>query len=250
MDAKIGAISMRDEMMREVRQLNERIGYSLPDDFLDMVANTCHLVQLPKKRMLFHRGELPAYFYRVAKGCVQLHSTPPDGSERKVIALLRDAESICHEAAFLGEAYPVSAETVTDCRILACPRSFILDMLEVYPSMSRQMLHNLSRQTLTLTRRMGDLSIKSGAARLASYLMEQQPSLPCNAFEVTLAASKNSIASLLNLSPATLSRILTELKASGLIEVHGRVITILDRERLECLRAFKGPGGVADEVQR
>ncbi|MGQ9861821.1 MAG: helix-turn-helix domain-containing protein [Thiobacillaceae bacterium] len=41
----------------------------------------------------------------------------------------------------------------------------------------------------------------------------------------------------LNLAPETLSRVLTQLSQAGLIEVHGRTITVLDAERLRRFNA-------------
>ncbi|MFO1371539.1 MAG: helix-turn-helix domain-containing protein, partial [Candidatus Competibacteraceae bacterium] len=50
--------------------------------------------------------------------------------------------------------------------------------------------------------------------------------------EFELPASKHIIASRLNLTPETLSRILHSLSESGLIAVKGRRIAVLDMARL------------------
>ena len=68
--------------------------------------------------------------------------------------------------------------------------------------------------TVTLLR--GEGASEPGASRL----------------EVALDASKNIIASRLNLTPQHFSRILHELTVAGLIEVEGRTIRILDTDRL------------------
>lgn len=180
---------------------------------------------------------MPNYFYRVVKGCVQLHITPFDSDEKKIVALIRDGESICHEAALLGEAYPFSADSVCDTRIIACPRPFILDLIQEKPHVAVNMLHNLSKQNMALSRRMGDLLLKSASARIACYLLEQAPAIPSATYELTLPASKQSVASHLHLSQETLSRILTEMKKAGIIEMHGRVLSVNNREKLEKVRA-------------
>lgn len=49
---------------------------------------------------------------------------------------------------------------------------------------------------------------------------------------VRLPAAKSAIASRLNISPEHLSRVLKELSAKGLLEVHGRQLRIPDVQRL------------------
>ena len=53
-----------------------------------------------------------------------------------------------------------------------------------------------------------------------------------NAAELLLPVAKGVLASRLKLTPETLSRVLHELVADGLISVSGKVIRILDLRRL------------------
>lgn len=168
---------------------------------------------------------------------MQLHINHPENEEKKIVAFVRDGGAICHEAALLGETYPLSAEGVCDSRIIACPRSFILEILQDRPNMAMNMLCNLSKQSLAMTRRMGDLLVKSAVARVACYLKEHAPALQSKTYELTLSASKQSVASHLHISQETLSRIFADLKKAGIIEVHGRVITVLDGTRLTLISA-------------
>jgi CRP/FNR family transcriptional regulator len=69
-------------------------------------------------------------------------------------------------------------------------------------------------------------------ARLAGYLLyllEEQGQQD----SVELEISKGQLASLLGTIPETLSRIFAKMSEEGLIEVVGRRINILDRQRLE-----------------
>lgn len=69
--------------------------------------------------------------------------------------------------------------------------------------------------------------------RLAGYLLRQSQ----DALErvVVLAASKSMIAWRLSVSPETLSRLLRDFAANGLISVAGRRITVLGAGRLSGL---------------
>ena len=69
----------------------------------------------------------------------------------------------------------------------------------------------------------------SGTQRVIGYLLRDGP---VDGEEVTLHASKAVVASRLNLTPEHFSRILHDLAEHGLIEVHGRGITVRDAARL------------------
>jgi len=76
------------------------------------------------------------------------------------------------------------------------------------------------------------LSLKEVPGRLAShllYLSEEQGGTD----RVLLDIPKGQLASLLGTSPETLSRIFSRMGEEGIIEVRGKEISLLDRERLE-----------------
>ena len=74
-------------------------------------------------------------------------------------------------------------------------------------------------------------SLRSGAQRLVGYLLQNENGKD-GALEFELPASKQVIASRLNLTPETFSRILHQLTEAGLMQVDGRRITIPEVEAL------------------
>ena len=77
-------------------------------------------------------------------------------------------------------------------------------------------------------------SLRSGTQRLIGFLIQQVGvgAATGRSVEFDLPASKNIIASRLNFTPETLSRILHNLMETGLITVKGRQITVHDVEQL------------------
>jgi len=71
-----------------------------------------------------------------------------------------------------------------------------------------------------------------GAGGLIGFLIQQVGTATGRPVEFDLPASKNVIASRLNLTPETLSRILHNLVEAGLITVKGRQVTVHDVEQL------------------
>ena len=78
-------------------------------------------------------------------------------------------------------------------------------------------------------------SLRSSAQRVVGYLLQHCPQndAECEgSFDISLPTSKQVIASRLNLTPETLSRIFHDLAANGLIAVSGKQITINNAKRL------------------
>jgi CRP-like cAMP-binding protein len=101
------------------------------------------------------------------------------------------------------------------------------------------MLAGLSRRLHQLVADVESYSTRSGTERLIGYLLhdcigrgEEAAVDLQGSVDVELPVAKGVIASRLNLTQEHLSRILHDLSALGLIEVHGRRIRIRDVERL------------------
>jgi CRP-like cAMP-binding protein len=90
----------------------------------------------------------------------------------------------------------------------------------------------MGRQYYTLMRDMGE-SVQSARLRLAGYLLRHAPPDPVAPIE--LVAGKAVIASRLNVTPETMSRLLRDFSFEGLIKVSGRRISVLDWERMAAL---------------
>ena len=80
---------------------------------------------------------------------------------------------------------------------------------------------------------MEDYSLRSSTQRIIGFLLQLAGAAASGAVECELPASKHVIASRLNLTPETLSRILHNLTEFDLIAVKGKKITVLDAEQLK-----------------
>ncbi len=107
--------------------------------------------------------------------------------------------------------------------------------IEHDPLFARKMLAGLSRRMHGLICDMESYALRSGTQRVIGYLLQHEAT--ADGQQLTLPVSKAVVASRLNLTPEHFSRILSDLGAHGLIEVHGRQVTLLD---IEALRGHAG----------
>jgi CRP/FNR family transcriptional regulator, dissimilatory nitrate respiration regulator len=210
----------------------------LTDAELDRIAAGTAQVRAPAGTILFRRGEPSSGFHVIVYGQVKLAFGAADGAE-KVVEILGPGASFGEAVMFLEKPYVVFAETLADSLLLAIGKAGVFAELERNPRFARKMLGGLALRLHGLVHDLEAYTLRSGTQRVIGYLLrdypgEGEPQVPV---DVPLATSKGVLASRLNITREHFSRILHDLSGAGLIEVHGRIIRILDPERL---RAYDG----------
>jgi CRP-like cAMP-binding protein len=133
--------------------------------------------------------------------------------------------------------YPVFAQALSDAVLLHVGQAEVFELLGNDPMFARHLLAGLSIRLHTLVQDVESYSLRSSAERVIGYLLQshgegQGENQTVGSREVELPTSKQVIASLLNLTPETLSRIFHELSSAGLISVQGKHVHVPDVARL------------------
>ncbi len=203
----------------------------LPATQIDQIAAGSRERRLAKGEMLFQKGDAARGFFVVIWGQIKLAFPSPQGNE-KVVQVIGPRQSFGEAVMFMDHPYPVFAEAVTEAMVLHIPRKLVIDLIERDTAFALAMLAGLSIRLHSLVHDVESYSLRSSAQRVIGYLLQQCPHAGEGAAAISLPTSKQVIASLLNLTPETLSRIFHDLSDSGLIEVHGKQIDIRDVRRL------------------
>ncbi|PPC98183.1 MAG: Crp/Fnr family transcriptional regulator [Methylotenera sp.] len=202
----------------------------LASEQIETIALHSQLIQFPKGTSVFNRGDAAVGLYILLDGQLKLGVTSPQGSE-KIISIVTPGESFGEAILFLERQFPVYAQATLDSDVLLVPKSLIFSMLDNDPLFSRKMLAGLSIRMHQLVQDIEMLSLQSCTQRFIGYLLQISADAP-DASNITLPASKSTIASLLNLTPETLSRTLAKLQQLGLIAVNGKDVMITDVKKL------------------
>jgi CRP-like cAMP-binding protein len=164
---------------------------------------------------------------------VKIYKTSMDGKEQ-ILHIYGPGNPFGEVPVFSGSRFPANAQALVKSRILFLPRNAFVRLIADHPSLSMNMLGELSMRLRQFTVQIENLSLKEVPSRLASYLIylseeQQHPE------RVTLEISKGQLASLLGTIPETLSRIFAKMSSQQLIRVEGRDIYLLDALGLEDL---------------
>lgn len=182
---------------------------------------------------IFLEGDEANGFYIVAEGQVKIFKTSLDGKEH-ILHIYGPGNPFGEVPVFSGSRFPANAQALVDSRILFLPRNAFVQLIARHPSLSMNMLGELSMRLRQFTVQIENLSLKEVPSRLASYLvyLAREQGDPDR---VTLDISKGQLASLLGTIPETLSRIFSKMSAQDLIRVEGKKIHLLDTHGLEDL---------------
>jgi CRP-like cAMP-binding protein len=182
--------------------------------------------QVNKGDIIFQKDDPSNGFYLVVHGQVKLALPAANGSE-KVVEIMNAGHSFGEAVMFMEKPYPVYAQALSDSLLLHIDRAAVFDEIGRDAGFCRKMLAGLSMRLHGLVQDVEAYTLRSSTQRLIGYLMNDLHDKNGTA-TVSLPTSKAVIASRLNLTPETFSRILNNLSSQGLIAVDGRDVTICD----------------------
>jgi len=182
-----------------------------------------------KGATLFRQGESATSFFVLLDGWVKLFRITPDGDE-VVVGVFRRGETFAEAAMFLGGHYPVTAEAVTDGRLLRVNGKTLRHRIREQPDFALSMLASASHHLKALIEQIEQIKVMTAPQRVADFLLRL---CPCKQGECTveLPYEKALIASRLGMKPGSLSRALAALRSQG-VGVDRDHVSIADVERL------------------
>jgi CRP-like cAMP-binding protein len=191
---------------------------------IEHLTNGTRLIDVPRGNTLFNRGDRAHGFYLLLEGQIKLGVISPQGDE-KVIGLIQPGQSFGEAVLFLERSFPIYAQATMDAKVLLITREAIFNILDNDVTVVRRMLAGISARNRQLVNDIESISLQNSTQRLIGYLLQISTDSP-NPERVQLPANKLTIASMLNITPETLSRVMLRLHNAGLIEVNGKEIVI------------------------
>lgn len=203
---------------------------NVPDKISQVLLVDSRQTEIPAGQTLFIQGESAKSMFVVLEGWIKLTRLTKSGDE-VVVTVYSSGESFGEAAALQGGLYPVSAEAVTDCRLVKIKAKTVLKAIRTKPELAVAMLSCTFRHLHELVMQIEDMKARSGVKRLAAFLIAL--SLPDAKGNCTfpLPYDKSLIAARLGMKPESLSRAFAKLRDIGVI-VAGNKITITDVKHL------------------
>jgi CRP-like cAMP-binding protein len=217
----------------QISAILSRLGYfrELQPSTLRKLSSGARQITVQRGESVFNKGDAADELYVVVNGQVKIYLSQANKTE-KVVALVGHGESFGIAALWLGLPHPANAIAKSDSHLLLIDRHTLIGQARQEPLLAECLMTDLSQRVMDLMRDMESSTPRSSLQRVSCYLLQHLPAEGVGSFEFLLPTTKRDIAAKLNLSQETLSRMFQLLSKEGAIEVQGRLIRVMDSQKL------------------
>jgi CRP/FNR family transcriptional regulator, cyclic AMP receptor protein len=177
-------------------------------------------LEIPGGRTVLAQGRVPDCVYRVESGLIKLLHRTIDGDEH-VVSLVGHGRLLSVDAVVLGHASRIGAVAVTDVRLSSIPAVQLDRRAPDDPVLSWALLKVMCFETHEHVDRLA-LLLRQPARRRLECLLRQLAEhagqvLEHGCLRLDLNMTQHELATVLNMTPETLSRAMAELQREGVL---------------------------------
>jgi CRP-like cAMP-binding protein len=165
-------------------------------------------------------------------GQVALYLLSPE-SRTLTLRVLDPGQIFGHVAVADGGDYDTFAEALTPVRLTRISRDEAWQLIGHEPQLAVDLLEDLGRHRLAISRRLDEVAFKSVPARLASVLLDlaqPQAGVPTARLQ---RRSHRQLAEMINAYRETVTKVIKQFRSARLLEIDRSTITLLNRPGLE-----------------
>ncbi|HIZ36589.1 MAG TPA: Crp/Fnr family transcriptional regulator [Candidatus Ruania gallistercoris] len=197
------------------------------------IAQFVRPLRVDKGEMLYGPGDSVSRLLVMHSGQLKVSHTAANGQEQ-ILRTVTDGDVVGERAFLTGHRPNELVTALENSQMCVFDHTDLAALLRKYPDISKRMLRTLSDRLSSVERLLAAITSSDVSARVAAYLLDLPGSMRDGVPTMRLPIAKQEIAAYLGTTPETLSRRLSALSASGVIELHGRRdVTILDIDALE-----------------
>lgn len=202
-----------------------------------IAVTTCSLFK--KGQTIFNDGNFPQGTYYVNKGVMKLVRTNNEGKEQ-ILRFAKTGDFIGYRALIAEEAFVATAICIEETIVCFIPRNIFIKILDENHGMTKEVMKTLSHDLGVVEARVQSLAQKSVRERLAETLLFLQQTFSGSAASdhqedgvIHITLPREDIANIVGTATETIIRLLSEFKHDKYIELDGKKIKIINRQKLE-----------------
>jgi len=222
---------------------------NLPKPYQNMLKEKMFTKRYTKDSIVFFEGDRSEYMYIVLEGSVKMYKTTPKGKQIH-INILKAPSLIGEYVYFEEQPFPATCEFTTDGIIGLIPFKVIETLLE-HKEFSKAIIRSLTGKVALLSALVHKETVLSSEAKVADIII--------NKISIFERLKNSEIASIINVTPETFSRVLAKFKKEKIVMLKDNKLEIIDKDKLiniletnkikectNCILHFKEQHGIKD----
>ena len=197
----------------------------LTDAQLEKLKKISVIKKYKAKEILFYEGDEPTYLYVLLQGTLKVYKTNHKG-QQIFLHQFYPGGLVAELANFENIPYPATAEFMSDSEVLRIDYQALEKDFFKNPEISFEIIKSLIAKHKILIDVIQKEVILTADAKVAKFILENE--------DLFKKLKNTQVASILNLTPETLSRSLSKFKSSGIIDLDEKHhIRVLNPQKLE-----------------
>lgn len=200
------------------------------DNWKKVFAQQGRHLQFPRGSVIVPLGAQVQHLYFLMAGRAQYVMVDEEGNE-KITHILEPGNIFGEGPLLTGLPTTVYCRAMDDAVVAALPGEDALAMIRRYPDLAEEVIRSVSMKLRVATQQLYELSFRCAPYRIASLLHLTAAQVRKSSEQdqpVTIAISQQELASVVGVSRVTVTKVLQELKALGLIGLGYRQVTVND----------------------
>ncbi|MGH9326911.1 MAG: Crp/Fnr family transcriptional regulator [Terriglobia bacterium] len=184
---------------------------------------------------IFLEGDPCEGLYMIESGQVKIFKTSPSGREQ-ILTIEEAGQSIAELPVFDGGDYPASAAALGESTLLLIRKKDFQSLCLEHPEVGLKVLKVVGARLRTMVNLINELSFSSVRHRLAALLLRlanAEGKKTEGGIVFYLPSTNQELAAQIGTVRELVSRNLGRLQTMGIIQVHGKRVTVRDLSRLE-----------------
>lgn len=216
---------MYTKIMEKIKEIP--LFSKLSDDSIKKLENISYFKKYNADEIVFYEGDAPGILHILTDGVLRLYKT--DNKNHEIFIYQFTPPAIIGELAnFENIPFPATGKFITSGQLLKIDFKKLESDFFCDSKISLEIIKSLTKKVKILSNVIHHEMVLSSEAKIAKFLFEHK-----NVFETV---RNNQIASILNISPETLSRTLTKFKKANYISINKEYkITLINKIDLQKL---------------
>lgn len=221
----------------------------LSPEALEEVRRAAITRKTPKGGFLFYQGDPAEAVFVLTEGRAKLTQVTPDG-QQVVLRVVGPWEIIAVIAMVSGRRYPVSAEAIEDLTALAWPRETITRLSERFPLIALNGVKVMTESVQDFQNRYREMVTERVERRIARAVLRLAQQLGRKTEEgvlIDIPLTRQDLAEMTGTTLYTVSRVLSQWEAQGLVESgRERIVVKFPHGLVRIAEDLPGPPSKAD----